>query len=83
VRKSGHAFAKSLKDKQKRRVKTVRSYKGDTSNGELDQALSARGNPLRQTRGQSTSHSFSLRPYAYRCALMIPRPNGKLRDRAG
>ena len=28
------AFAKTLKDKQKRRVKIVRSYKGDTSNGE-------------------------------------------------
>ena len=28
------AFAKKLKDKQKRRVKIVRSYKGDTSNGE-------------------------------------------------
>ena len=27
-------FAKTLKDKQKRRVKIVRSYKGDTSNGE-------------------------------------------------
>ena len=28
------AFAKKLKDKQQRRVKIVRSYKGDTSNGE-------------------------------------------------
>ena len=28
------AFAKKLKDKQKRSVKIVRSYKGDTSNGE-------------------------------------------------
>ena len=28
------SFAKKLKDKQKRRVKIVRSYKGDTSNGE-------------------------------------------------
>ena len=28
------AFAKKLKDKQKRRVKIVRSYKGDTSTGE-------------------------------------------------
>jgi hypothetical protein len=27
-------FAKKLKDRQKRRVKIVRSYKGDTSNGE-------------------------------------------------
>jgi len=27
-------FAKTLKDKQKRRVKIVRSYKGDTSNSE-------------------------------------------------
>ena len=27
-------FAKKLKDKQKRRVKIVRSYKGDTSNSE-------------------------------------------------
>ena len=27
-------FAKTLEDKQKRRVKIVRSYKGDTSNSE-------------------------------------------------
>jgi hypothetical protein len=27
-------FAKTLKDKQKRRVKIVRSYKGDTSNSD-------------------------------------------------
>ncbi|MEA2980036.1 MAG: hypothetical protein QOF09_1859 [Alphaproteobacteria bacterium] len=28
-------FAKKLRDKQKRRVKIVRSYKGDTSHGEI------------------------------------------------
>jgi hypothetical protein len=27
-------FAKKLKDKQKRKVKILRSYKGDTTNGE-------------------------------------------------
>jgi len=34
-----------------------------------DQAMSARGNALRQARGQFTSHSSNLHQYGSGCAL--------------